>query len=256
MYLAGGNFLHAARSEGVTISRLEDSYWKSRYMFSKRARGLDLVPDGDEDSDLTSALVQDSFNSILEGGYQAEYFTFLETGIQINDSLEFLLSGFFLNALEENDSPPDPESSAAIKTTDPSETEGGFKLAAVLSPLEWIKLIPSVSQVEEDKPAKNRDHDGQKLGLETWMILPSSRVAVFMAAHAKNQEDIFERPLGVSPDWQTMDVAVGLHYHLSDSLRFSLWGTQAYTPDIKANEEAGRRNSPVEDVSFQFNIRF
>jgi hypothetical protein len=110
--------------------------------------------------------------------------------------------------------------------------------------------------VEEDKPAKNRDHDGQKLGLETWMILPSSRVAVFMAAHAKNQEDIFERPLGVSPDWQTMDVAVGLHYHLSDSLGFSLWGTQAYTPDIKANEEAGRRNSPVEDVSFQFNIRF
>jgi hypothetical protein len=117
-------------------------------------------------------------------------------------------------------------------------------------------LIPSVTQVEENKQDKNRDRDHQKFGLETWMFLPSSRVAVFMAAHAKNEEDFFERPVAASPDWQTMDVALGLHYHLSDSLRFSLWGTQAYQPDLKANEDTGRRNASVEEVSFQFNLRF
>jgi hypothetical protein len=88
------------------------------------------------------------------------------------------------------------------------------------------------------------------------MILPSSRVAVFMAAHAKNQEDFFEQPLGVSPDWQTMDFALGLHYHLSESLRFSLYGTQAFNPDLRPNEDAGRRSTSVEDVSFELNIRF
>jgi hypothetical protein len=53
-----------------------------------------------------------------------------------------------------------------------------------------------------------------------------------------------------------MDFALGLHYHLSDSLRFSLWGTQAFYPDLKANEDLGRRSTSVEDVSFQLNIRF
>jgi hypothetical protein len=142
------------------------------------------------------------------------------------------------------------------KPADSFGNDGGFRLAAILSPIEWIKLIPSVTQVEGDKNENRRDQDYQKVGLETWMILPSSRVAVFMAAHAKNQEDFFERPLGVSPDWQTMDVALGLHYHLSDSLKFSLWGTQAYNPDLKMSEDTGRRNAPVEDVSFQFKINF
>jgi cell wall-associated NlpC family hydrolase len=255
MYLASGHFLHASSTEGVTISRMDESYWSSRYMFSKRARGLDLYEDREE-SDLTQALVQDSFNFSLGSGDQAERFSFLETGIQLNDSLEFLLSGFFLNALEEKNTSPGSDLPNSLSPTEPSATESGFRLAAILSPLEWIKLIPSVTQLEEDKQDKNRDRDYQKLGLETWMFLPSSRVAVFMAAHAKNEEDLFERPVAASPDWQTMDFALGLHYHLSDSLRFSLWGTQAYQPELKANEDAGRRNATVEEVSFQFNLRF
>lgn len=256
MYLAGGHFLHASRSEGVTISRLDEGYWKARYMFSKRARGLDLSDEPDGVADLTNALVQDSLNFSLDAGRDPERFSYLEAGVQINDSLEFLLSGFFLNALDEADTPPDPDASAAIPAGTPAEAESGIRLAAVLSPLEWFKLIPSVTQVEEDKSEANRERDYQKFGLETWMILPSSRVAVFMAAHAKNQEDFFERPLAVSPDWQNMDFALGLHYHLSDSLRFSIWGTQTYNTDLRTNEDTGRRGTSSEDVSFQFNVRF
>lgn len=256
MYLAGGHFLHAARSEGVTISRLDDGYWKSRYMFSKRARGINGVDQHEEVADLKKALIRDSFSFSLDGSDAEEPFSLLEGGIRINDSLEFLLSGFFLNALEQSDMPPDPDSSVGAQTNAPVEGESGFRLAAIFSPLEWIKLIPSVTQVEDDSTDHRRDDPYQKLGLETWMILPSSRVAVFMAAHARNQEDFFEQPLGVSPDWQSMDFALGLHYHLSESLRFSLWGTQAFSPDLKPNEDSGRRSSAVEDVSIQLNIRF
>jgi cell wall-associated NlpC family hydrolase len=255
MYLASGHFLHASSTEGVTISRLDESYWSSRYMFSKRARGLGMFEDREE-SDLTQTLAQDSYHFTLGAGDQAEQFNYLEAGIQLNDSLEFLLSGFFLNAIEEPNPPPGSGLPNSLHPAEPSPTEGGFRLAAILSPLEWIKLIPSVTQVEEDKQEKNRDRDYQKFGLETWMFLPTSRVAVFMAAHARSEEDFFERPVAASPDWQTMDFALGLHYHLSDSLRFSLWGTQAYQPDLKANEDTGRRNATVEEVSFQFNLRF
>jgi cell wall-associated NlpC family hydrolase len=257
MYLAGGHFLHAARSEGVTISRLDNGYWKSRYMFSKRARGINGLDEHEEAADLKKALIQDSFSFSLDGADAEESFSLLEAGIRINDSLEFLLSGFFLNALEATDTPPDPDSSVGVQTEAPAEGESGFRLAAIFSPLEWIKLIPSVTQVDDDSTEKKRDDHYQKMGLETWMILPSSRVAVFMAAHARNQEDFFEQPREVSPDWRTMDFALGLHYHLSESLRFSLWGTQALSPDLKPNDDAGRRSGAVvEDVSFQLNIRF
>jgi lipoprotein Spr len=256
MYLAGGRFLHASSSEGVTISSLEEGYWNTRYMFSKRVRGFELADEREEAADLTRALAKDSLSLALGPGDDAEGFSFLEAGIQINDSLEFLLSGFFLNALGDSPAPADRESYAAVNAPEPSEGEGGFRFAAILSPLEWIKLVPSVTQIEGDQKENKRDRDYQKFGLETWMILPSSRLAVFMAAHAKNQEDLFERPLGVSPDWQTMDLALGLHYHLSDSLKFSLWGTQTYGSDLKANEDDTRRTAPIEDVSFQFKINF
>ena len=161
------------------------------------------------------------------------------------------MSGFFLSSLEDNAPSDSLVPSAGLSGPESNEGESGFRLAAILSPLEWFKLVPSVAQIEG-----SRERDHQKLGLETWMFLPTSRVAVFMAAHARNQEDVFERPLDVSPDWQTMDMALGLHYHLSDSLRFSLWGMHAYNPDLKAAEDFGRRNAPVDEMSFQLNIKF
>jgi len=253
MYLASGRFLHAARSEGVTISSLDESYWKSRFMFSKRVHGLEVSEGVDDDLELNRDLMRDSMSSAFDG--EDADVRFLDFGVKLNDSLELLLSGFFINSLENNGPPGAIPSSSDLTGPEPNnEAEGGFRLAAILSPLEWFKLIPSVTQVESGKEDRSRDH--QKLGLETWMILPSSGMAVFMGAHARNQDDLFERPLGVSPDWQTMDVALGLHYHLSDSLRFSLWGTHAYNPDAKALDEPGKRNAPMDEMSFQLNIKF
>ncbi|MGE5258182.1 MAG: C40 family peptidase [Hyphomicrobiales bacterium] len=250
MYLAGGHFLHAARSEGVTISSLDEGYWKSRFMFSKRMRGLDLFEGGEDDVDLHRDVMHDSMAFGLNS--DDSDISFLDFGVKVNDSVELMVSGFFLNSLDEDNRPNSAMPSAGLNGTESKEGEGGLRLAAILSPLEWFKLIPSVIQSGSSKG----ERDFQKLGLETWMFLPTSRVAVFMAAHARNQEDLFDHPLEVSPDWQTMDVALGLHYHLSDSLRFSLWGTHAYNPDPKATEDPGRRNAPMDEMSFQLNIKF
>jgi cell wall-associated NlpC family hydrolase len=252
MYLAGGNFLHAARSEGVTISNLDEHYWKSRFMFSKRMRGIEIAEENDEDLEFERDLMQDSLISAFDGK-DAEV-RFLDVGIKVNDSLELLLSGFFLNSLEASGPPGPISESTSPSGPEPDESGGGLRLAAIFSPLEWFKLIPSVTQIEGGRDEGRRNQ--QKLGLETWMILPTSRVAVFMAAHATNQDDLFDRPLGVNPDWQTMDVGIGLHYHLSDSLRFSLWGSYAYNPDAKAFEDSGRRNAALDEMSFQLNFKF
>ena len=254
MYLSGGHFLHAARSEGVTISRLDDSYWKSRFMFSKRMPGLDLgEDDADENVNFRQEFMRDSYQLAFDRRYDSDV-SLLDFGIKVNDSLEFLLSGFFLSSLADQgpaaDMAPPASSPGSLESTSEG---GGFRLSAILSPSEWIKLVPSFTQTEM-RDDRSRDRQ-QKYGLETWMILPSTNLSVFMAAYTRNQDDLFDRPINASPDWQTMDLGLGLHYQLSDSLRFSLWGTHAYTPDARANEDTTRRPAQS-DVSFQLNIKF
>jgi cell wall-associated NlpC family hydrolase len=256
MYLAGGYFFHAVRSEGVTISRLDNRYWKSRWIFSKRVKGLAIERDSDVDQELERVLEQYSARFAFAGDAASETVSFLEGGINSDDSLEFLLSGFFMNALDDPAQPPDLQSSAWPRETETSETERGFRLATILSPVEWFKLIPSLTHIAAAQDEKIHGNDRQELGLETRMIVPSSGIALFMAARAKNQEDLFERPLNVSLDWQALDFALGFHYRLSDSLRFSLWGTRVYNHDLKENDLSGQRDAPLDDVSLELNFNF
>ncbi len=258
MYLSAGYFLHAARSEGVTISRLDHQHWKSRFMFSKRARGLE-IEDPSLSSEMEKELARNSaafaFSSFESGGLLSS----MDAGISLDDSLELILSGFFLNVL--SDTPPPAEGSlfADHAPVEANSPETGFRLAALLSPLEWFGVSPSITQVESAR-AKDKnvtDERYQKIGLETWMVLPSSKVAVFMAAHVNNQENLLERPTGISPDWQSMDVALGLQYKLSDALRFSLYSTHAFGQEARLySDEANRSKLSLEDVGFQLNIRF
>ncbi len=257
MYLAGGHFLHAARTEGVTISKLDESYWKSRFMFSKRFRGLEMVEEPEDLTGFEKDLARDSASFALSGFGDGGTLSALETGVRVNDSLELALSGFFQRALLDGD--PAADSLTVVSSTLPEskESESGFRLAAILSPSEWFKLTPSVTQIDSagDRSGRERDQR-QKIGLESWMVLPSTKMAVFMGAHASNQENLIQNPTAVSPDWQTLNFALGLHYTLSDSLRLSLWGTHAYNPDAKPGEDPARRSTGLEDVGIQLDIKF
>ncbi len=257
MYLAGGHFLHAARTEGVTISKLDDSYWKSRFMFSKRFRGLELVEEPEDVAGFEKDLARDSASFAFSGFGTGGMFSSLETGVRVNDSLELALSGFFQRTLSDSD--PSADSPTIVSSTLPEskESEGGFRLAAILTPSEWFKFSPSVTQIDSagDRSGRERDQR-QKIGLESWMVLPSTKMAVFMGAHANNQENLVQNPTAMSPDWQSLNFALGLHYTLSDSMRLSLWGTHAYTPDTRTGEDPARRSSGLEDVGIQLDIKF
>ncbi len=260
MYLSGGYFLHAARSEGVTISRLDHQHWKSRFMFSKRVRGLEIEEQLTGSNGLEAELTRDSAAFAFSGLDSGGMLSSMDAGIRLDDSFELILSGFFLNVLSEN---PPPAEGSLFADYVPAQTsppaEGGLRLAALLSPLEWIGILPSISQAEGPRANEKSGFDDegyQKIGLETWMVLPSSKMAVFMAAHVDNQENLLDKPIGISPDWQSLDVALGLHYKLSDALRFSLYSTHAYGQDSKLSDEANRSKLSLEDVGFQLNIRF
>jgi cell wall-associated NlpC family hydrolase len=257
MYLAGGHFLHAARTEGVTISKLDESYWKSRFMFSKRFRGLELVEEPEESLGFEKDLARDSASFAFSDFGAGGMLSTLEAGVRVNDSIELALSGFFQRALSDSDPSADSLTVVPSMLPESKESEGGFRLAAILSPWEWFKLTPSVTQIDSAGERSGRERDQrQKIGLESWMVLPSTKMAVFMGAHANNQENLLQNPTAMSPDWQTLNFALGLHYTLSDSMRLSLWGTHAYTPDAKPGEDPARRSTGLEDVGIQLDIKF
>jgi len=46
VYLSGGRFIHASSSVGITVSRLNESYWQKRFVGSKRHPALQSSPAG------------------------------------------------------------------------------------------------------------------------------------------------------------------------------------------------------------------
>ncbi len=136
MYLAGGHFLHAARTEGVTISKLDESYWKSRFMFSKRFRGLEMVEEPEDVTGFEKDLARDSASFALSGFGDGGTLSTLETGVRVNDSLELALSGFFQRALL--DGGPAEDSLTVVSSTLPeskeSETVGMVQTDAIGDP--------------------------------------------------------------------------------------------------------------------------
>jgi len=256
IYLAGGYFLHAARSEGVTISRLDDSYWKSRWMLTKRVKGLQIGYDTAPDAAFDDTFTEMALGSIFPG--ETSHINYLESGFKFNDWPEVRLTGFYSQALAE--SMQDTGSSLPLQPMPYYLDEGvsGFRLATVFAPLPWegFRLVPSVTQISAGNTRAGLNEKRQTLGLETWLALPASRMALSMGARAQNRDDIFTRPLAISPDWHTLDFSLGLHYRLSDALNFSLTGTHAYRATFEDDDLQEGPDHLLEDISFRLNFRF
>ncbi len=259
IYLAGGYFLHAARSEGVTISRLDDGYWKSRWMLTKRVKGLQIGYDTME----PEPAFDDTFTELALGSLfpgETKSINYLESGVKFNDWPEFRLTGFYSQALAESMQASGTGTSLPLQPMPYYLDEGvsGFRLATVFAPLPWdgFRLIPSVTQISAGNPRVGLEKDSQTLGLETWMALPASRIAVFMGASAQNRDDIFTRPLAISPDWNTLDFSLGLHYRLSDALNFSLTGTHAYRASFEDDDLQEGPDRLLEDISLRLSFQF
>jgi lipoprotein Spr len=48
VYVGDGQFAHASSSQGVTVSRLEETYWARRYSGARRVLSMDILPHSDD----------------------------------------------------------------------------------------------------------------------------------------------------------------------------------------------------------------
>lgn len=259
IYLAGGYFLHAARSEGVTISRLDSSYWKSRWMLSRRIKDLPEDRAAAGGQELNRMLEQFSLGLAFAGDTTSQNIHFLDSGVRLSDASEFRLSASYKHNL--NPSPDSADQRWPLALRPPSrtvESESRLRLSAVLSPLplEGFKLVPSITQVMDNRERAGINGETQTLGLETWVALPSSGVALFLGAQARNREDLLQWPLKMTPDWQTLDFSLGLYYRFSNTLGFSVLSTHASTLRYGEAEGTEGQTWRLEDISFKVNYKF
>lgn len=259
IYLAGGYFVHAICTKGVTISRIDSNYWKSRWMLSKR-----IKPSTDDylsinDEDLERILEQFSLGLVYAGDNTPKEIRFFDSGLQLNSISEVRLSALYKQELNPSIYATDSMPLSLQSPSMPNDDESRLRLSAAISPLSRIgfKLIPSITQIVNGRDSAGHTPETQTLGLETWMIMPSTGLALFMGAQANTREDLLRWPLKMTLDWRTLDVSLGIYYRLSKDLRFSVLGTHALNSTY---EEANRRQQRpwlmLEDISFKISYQF
>lgn len=64
VYVGDGQFAHASSSQGVTVSRLEETYWARRYAGARRVISPDLLPQPDDGLLLATLDLSESTESV------------------------------------------------------------------------------------------------------------------------------------------------------------------------------------------------
>ena len=164
VYLYDGKFIHAGRRSGVTIASLNTSYWKSRFIVSKRFEGLELTEDNGRAAHsyaLAHSLRIDrntsgGQNRMAEIGYQANLW---------ENILQFNTAAFVTTYIEEDDQPELPDHYWTIADgftySDQIDYRPGFQMTSILRPLNWMWIMPSWSYVH----GKGIDSTSDKLNL-------------------------------------------------------------------------------------------
>jgi cell wall-associated NlpC family hydrolase len=244
VYLSNGRFLHAALSEGVSISSLSNSYWRSRFIVSKRVKGFDYPP------------VHRSLASLIKSEQETSYVTELGYNQALSDKIA-LSVGTYTQATKTNALFPSLMDATRNLNpyADPSEfhVRQGFRVAAPIKPFGWLAIAPTLGFVE----GYNGDPEGSRriLGLEAQMSGADSRWSLAMAAaRSMHSDGGFGWSMEPWTGMNSLDMALGLHVNLSDALRFSVIGARVNS-DLSATSGNGLGQS-ADDLSFRFDFSF
>lgn len=244
IYLSNGRFLHAALSDGVSVSSLSNRYWRSRFIVSKRVKGFDFPP------------VHHSLASLVQSEQETSYVTELGYNQALSDTVA-LSMGTYMQTTKSNVLFPSlmDIDRNLNPYADPSElhVRQGFRVAASIKPFDWLAIAPTVGYVN----GYSGDSEGsrQVFGLEAQMGGADSRWSLAMAAARSSHSDVgFGWSMEPWTGMNSLDMALGLHVNLSDALRFSVIGARVNN-DLAATSGTGL-GPTTDDLSFRFDLTF
>lgn len=261
VYLSDGQFIHASSSQGVTVSSLDDRYWKKRFVGSKRHLALNSNADSDQitfesfleipfdrNGTITS-YTRDEFRSQSSSLLQVDLNTFTDDFQNTRDMNyqplnlyevgydHALADGFNMNlsAIHQTF-----DTDAAWQSFDPStrnlsyrlddgssETaiRQGLKLASNFHPSEWLSISPSITVFDYSlEDSELLDVPKRTVGLNTLLAPGHNRWSLAMLLQYSDQDNL-TGSMALDDMIGSLNMGVKLGINLTDNLQFSIIGT-------------------------------
>ena len=255
VYLSDGQFIHASSSEGIIVSSLGESYWKKRFVGSKRHMALTSTGNNDDfryesylempvhQNGVLTFYTRDQFSSNSPAQNEPDTINYdpFETGDTTSASQSYheigysqtLFYGFdislsaFTEKFDASTAWPGIEPDAQSKgyTLDKNlatSVRQGLTLSSDFRPNSWLSFTPSVTYF---------DHSGDNeyfanvpkrtLGLNTQLSSLDNRWSLSMLVRYTGGENIANLS-DLDNKISSLDMAVKLGIALTENLQFSI----------------------------------
>jgi hypothetical protein len=253
VYISDNKFIHASSSEGIKVSGLDESYWKKRFMGTKRHEDLSSGFDTDGIRFETALQIPVHENGSIMS-YRRDDFSANDLSRQedlenpasgtlsLNDSRYYLheigyahslSDGLDINvsAVHENFDVYTawPESNAdtgylAYESVYDTADRLGIKLASAFQPSPWLRITPSITYYDYAKENEDILNAPEWLfGLNT-VLLPFHKQWSLSMLLQYSEKDDFKDLNSPYSRFSSLDLAIKLGIHLTDNLQFSIMG--------------------------------
>ncbi|MEW6079782.1 MAG: C40 family peptidase [Thermodesulfobacteriota bacterium] len=226
-YLSDGKFIHASRKSGVTISRLSDPYWRKRFVCSGRIPGIEL----NESETYCDADNQGSPGNHFRWSMatlQSDTGSGMSSDVLLDSFVDLKMETFFLmqdlQPFQSGLLDP-PTEGKFIGNMEQFSLRHGVRLSTGWTPFTWLQLAPYWTYVIDSDPALERSSDMTNMGLSAEIVHPDLRWSFSFAAQPSQYSLQTERSYLWDTDWRDMDLFFGCRYRISDTWKFSLFGT-------------------------------
>jgi hypothetical protein len=256
VYISDNKFIHASSSKGISVSGLDESYWKKRFMGTKRHEDLSSGFDADRIRFETTLQIpvheRGSIMSYRRDDFSTDGLSFQEDldnpasgTLGLNDSRHYMheigyahsLSDHLdinLSAIHENfdvytawpELNSDTANAGYLAYDSAYDTADrlGFKLAGAFQPSRWLSITPSITYYDYAKGNEDILNAPEWLfGLNT-VLLPFHKQWSLSMLLQYSEKDDYKDLNSPYSRFSSLDLAIKLGIHLTDNLQFSIMG--------------------------------
>lgn len=289
VYLSDGQFIHASSSGGIIVSSLDETYWKKRFIGSKRHMALTSTWDSNDfrfesyqdmlirENGILSLYSRNEFhaNSPSQNTADSVIYDPLENKVADSDSQSFheisysqpLFEGVaigcstFTEKFDVNTAWPGIE--LGLKEHDGSEIHNtsvrqGFTVAGDYRPTNWLSFTPSVTYFDHSGDTQNLTVVPKRtLGLNTQLSPLHNQWSLSMHIQYTDGEYINNTTTDLSNKINSFDLALKLGITLSENMQFSIMSKHdKRTSDFRATEDSLFDQPVSSDVALVFDVTY
>ena len=290
VYLSDGQFIHASSSEGIIVSSLDEIYWKTRFVGSKRHMALSSAGDGNDfrfenylempvrESGVLSFYSRNEFpantpvpdladtinyDPLASADATSAPQSFHEIGYSrpLFDSLGISVSAF-TEKFDVAAAWPGIDSSTLSKgygldATADTAVRQGLTLSSDYRPSSWLSFTPSVTYFDHSGDNENLTIVPKRtLGLNTQLSPQHNHWSLSMLVQYTDGEDLtnisnFDNKIS------SLDMALKLGIVLSENLQFSIMSKyDKRTSALKMSEDSLFDQQASNDVALVFDFSY